>query len=345
MPLRRVPWLAEYGSSLMFDAGDAGPPSESVDTKVERDVWAPVTPRGEVVAVQIVDGVRRPEESVVDDGDENGLAYGLFGSFAVGAVRCEARTATILEDHIEVHRRYLHNGLSTPKGVLFTAGSPVSFGIVREPNARDFPSLVASLNQLMLRAETHLAETLSRDESAITLLDGRIRGRPSGRRTAGYVKRLHQLYVGKEILDLAPGMAVGERTPLFTLGQPSGSGWDTEHASDGGQPRYSWYVRTAQLGRAYHDMTGLVRLEAPGELSLDDAVRLADETALALPRLASTPMRDPRAPQNLTPVGALEAQLTHRLGDRRWVRRLITRDLARAAADASPRLTGTAAAR
>jgi hypothetical protein len=35
-------------------------------------------------------------------------------------------------------------------------------------------------------------------------------------------------------------------------------------------------------------------------------------------------VRDPRSPQNLLPVGALETALTHRLGDRRWVGRLIT---------------------
>ena len=34
-----------------------------------------------------------------------------------------------------------------------------------------------------------------------------------------------------------------------------------------------------------------------------DAVRIADLTARALPRLASTSDRDPRAPQNLVPVG------------------------------------------
>ena len=37
------------------------------------------------------------------------------------------------------------------------------------------------------------------------------------------------------------------------------------------------------------------------------------------PRRCATP----RAPQNLTPVGALESLLTRRLGDREWVRRLI----------------------
>lgn len=53
------------------------------------------------------------------------------------------------------------------------------------------------------------------------------------------------------------------------------------------------------------------------------AIALADQSTLALPPLASSPIRDPRAPQNLTPVGALEAVLTHRLGDRRWLRRLL----------------------
>jgi hypothetical protein len=42
-------------------------------------------------------------------------------------------------------------------------------------------------------------------------------------------------------------------------------------------------------------------------------------------------VRDPRSPQNLLPVGALEAALTHRLGDRRWIGRLITAAVGREA--------------
>ena len=42
-----------------------------------------------------------------------------------------------------------------------------------------------------------------------------------------------------------------------------------------------------------------------------------------LPRFASRPEHDPRAPQNLLPVGALETQLRHELGDARYIRRLI----------------------
>jgi len=34
-----------------------------------------------------------------------------------------------------------------------------------------------------------------------------------------------------------------------------------------------------------------------------------------LPPLASVPHKDPRAPQNLVPIGGLERELRHRLGD------------------------------
>ena len=44
-------------------------------------------------------------------------------------------------------------------------------------------------------------------------------------------------------------------------------------------------------------------------------------SARSLPRFASDPVRDPRAPQNLYPVGALEARLRHRLGDPLLIRR------------------------
>ena len=64
------------------------------------------------------------------------------------------------------------------------------------------------------------------------------------------------------------------------------------------------------------------------------AARLADQSARILPLLASSPVRDPRSPQNLVPVGALERALTHRLGDRRWVSRLITVTVGREQAEA-----------
>ena len=55
---------------------------------------------------------------------------------------------------------------------------------------------------------------------------------------------------------------------------------------------------------------------APAEVT-----RLADLTARLLPPLASTPHKNPRAPQNLVPIGGLERELRHRLGDQQLLYR------------------------
>jgi len=61
--------------------------------------------------------------------------------------------------------------------------------------------------------------------------------------------------------------------------------------------------------------SGVVRLECSADLPLPEVTRLGDLTARLLPPLASVPHKDPRAPQNLVPIGGLERQLRRRLGD------------------------------
>lgn len=52
-----------------------------------------------------------------------------------------------------------------------------------------------------------------------------------------------------------------------------------------------------------------------GDLDVGATIELADITASVLPSYASVPHKDPRAPQNLVPIGGLERQLRHRLGN------------------------------
>ena len=66
-----------------------------------------------------------------------------------------------------------------------------------------------------------------------------------------------------------------------------------------------------------------MRLETSGGLDLARVRALADLSARYLPRFASDPARDPRAPQNLYPIGGLEARLRHLLGDPSLIRRAI----------------------
>jgi hypothetical protein len=58
-----------------------------------------------------------------------------------------------------------------------------------------------------------------------------------------------------------------------------------------------------------------VRCEIAADAPIDEAIRLADTVAAILPRFASEPHKDPRAPQNLYPIAGLERTLRRRLGD------------------------------
>ena len=325
MPLRLLPWSPEYGSAMQADpdAFDEQDAAQAADASIEGE-WRARQPSGEPpAAVQIVDGVRRVEAHALDDLADGETAFGLFGSYAVGAVRCEGARSWVLGGEtregelLRVRRSYLQAG-GEPRDREIAAGSArLRFRATTPPTARTPNDLVAALNRLMLDEEARLAETLSADESALTLVDGPLRLRAPGPRVAGYVKRTYRWYLEARHRALLPELAVGERTPLFLI--PGGG----EGGDRGGRDRRAWYMRLADLGVHVHPLAGIVRLEAPGALPLGETARLADECALALPRLASSPVRDPRAPQNLTPVGALEALLTRRLGEREWVRRLI----------------------
>ena len=50
-------------------------------------------------------------------------------------------------------------------------------------------------------------------------------------------------------------------------------------------------------------------------LDLATAKRIADRVTAVVPAVASEPHIDPRAPQNLVPIAALERELRRRMGD------------------------------
>ena len=67
----------------------------------------------------------------------------------------------------------------------------------------------------------------------------------------------------------------------------------------------------------------MVRCEVSGDQAVEQAVQMADFSASTLPRFVSEPHKDPRAPQNLYPIAALERELRRRLGDARFVERAL----------------------
>ena len=316
-----MPWSVEQGPSSdapLSGGGDNG--AFRIDTSVEGQ-WTPRHPSGDVPqVVQIVDGVRRVEAYAVSDTVSGAIAPALFGSYAAGVVRCESGRASVPEDRglLHVEHCYLQVGPTAEDLIVAAGGNELRYRAVPVPNALKPSDLVRELTNRMLKAEADLAKRLSRDSSALTLEDGPLRTWPAGPRVAGYIKRTAKWYIGPEERAIFDDLDVGDRTPLFRFAREGKAGRD----------RFAWYVWIANLGPHVHPIASVMRLETWATVPVEQAARLADECALILPLLAGSPLRDPRAPQNLTPVSGLETRLRHLLGDRELLRRLIVVALA-----------------
>jgi hypothetical protein len=259
----------------------------------------------------IVDGVRRVELRVVSDVDGR-TCYGLFGSAAVGAARLDTR-AEISEVQV---RRYLiiGGGVLSDNRKITEPGASLEFTAISVADNSPLAPM-AGLQEQMRAAEAALAEHVAQRPSEVVIVDGPLQPlRPPTALVVGYVKRMLRSYLGPAEASVLTRLRPGQRTPVFAI--------IDRH------PRYSWYVRLAPAAPIAHGFAGVARLEISQATGLAAAVHVADLTARALPRLASTPDRDPRAPQNLVPVGALEHHLRHRMGDPAWIRRLLLMSLA-----------------
>jgi len=310
--IRLDPWAAEYEGSIQIGE-DAAP--ASVDVGVEQERWTAIrpAPRTGTPRLAFIDGVRRIEHRVlVGEGDRT--VFGLLGSFGVGAVHV-ADGARV--GHEALGRVFVTGGGLKPDPfvVYVPGGNPLRFEPRSEPE-NDPAAPLQGLQKAMRQSEAGLAERLS-GEVDVVFLDGPLTFlTASGHgRVVGFVKRQLRTYLEPGPHALLPGLEVGERTPLFLIA--------------GKDPRFSWYVRIARGRPIESSLTGVVRLEAPAARGRDEARALADLSARALPRFASDSARDPRAPQNLYPIGGLEARLKHRLGDSTVVRRAIEAQLHR----------------
>jgi uncharacterized protein len=304
--LRLDPWAAEYeGAVQVLDGGEPA----SVDTLVEQAAWAAIrpAPAPPPSRMAFVDGVRRIEHRLVVDAGER-TAFGLLGSFGIGAVVVERRAQVVGE---RIGRVAVAGGGLVLERMLVPIGrnEPLLFEPESEPeNTPAAP--VDGLQKAMRRNEAGLAERLSA-EVDVVFQDGPLSfvSASAPGSVVGFVKRLLRNYLEPAAHALLPRLGVGERTPLFLIA--------------GREPRYSWYQRIA-FGRPIESaLTGVVRLETAAGRGRDAARRLADLSAREIPRFASDATRDPRAPQNLLPIGGLEARLKHLLGDPAVVRRAI----------------------
>lgn len=338
--VRLDPWDAEYGSELPIDSDDEGD-AEAVDTEVEvRGPWRPIEPASARTSdpLVFVDGVRRLDArvllkrqpgEVVDTlyGEPvHGLTHGAFGAYAVGAVVVSEGRATW--GAMELRRLLATGGaVALPSQSADRAARARGLDYIATTATDADPDAPLRAIQGEMRAAEERVARASADQGALVVADGPLsfgaapraatmsRGRG---RVIGFVKRLYKLYVGPEVAAL-PSLRRGTRSPMFAIQAPAGFS------------RWSWFVRLADPERGDSEWAGLARLEVDSATPLDEARALADETATRLPRFAPTRARDARSPQNLLPIGALEAKLRRLLGDRKIARRRLTTWLAREA--------------
>ncbi len=312
-------WDPSYGASLE-SADPTGTPGGATTAPVDPDVerpasaWQPLLPSGEARApdtVLLVDGVRRIDARVWVEDDAGEALPGVCASYAAGAVRCDlSRGAAQLAGARVAH------GVFAPGAATPIAAHPRAVYQPHRVKGRDPAAPEQELQRRLHELEVEVSEAARSGAEDLLVVDGPLRGRSTTPGILGYAKTHHKQYLEPPLAAVVSALAPGQRTPVFLLGPP----WN----------RYSWYLRLP--GPAGAPWAGVVRLECAANQPVSAVIRDADVSAVTLPRFASTPYKDPRAPQNLVPIAGLERRLRALLGDARLLQRGLRVAAARAAA-------------
>jgi hypothetical protein len=296
------PWAPEFGSPIESEALTPTDAQVDVSVEVAAAAWRPLDAAHDIPpadCVDFVDGVRRIDARVWLTFADGSTRMGLCASFAAGRVRCAGTSAHVVTGEM---RRGLFSTAGAPH-LETKAGTWHAFAVASD----DIDKLSQGVQERMADLERMVAAAAAREEHALLVVDGPLTGKLDLVGAVGYVKTHRVAYLPPEVSTVIGQLAAGQRTPLFV--------------TQGTWSRYNWYLRLP--GPGAHAWSGVVRCEASADLSLDTARHLADTTARTLPRFASSPHKDPRAPQNLYPIAGLERELRRRLGDATWLWRAI----------------------
>jgi len=281
-------WDPDYGAPSTAELEDA---SENVDVDVEvaSGDWSPVLPDAEPLTDMLfVDGVRRVDASLWIEQPPDFPGFALAATYAAGAVRCDGRA--------ELESADIGRGLFT-SSAADDIESVVGMYKVKATKGTTSEELWLGIQQRMADLEAKVAREAGPAE--VVVVDGPLSHHRDIENAVGYIKTQKVQYLPIELRPVLTSLLPGLRTPLFL----TTTSWS----------RYSWYLRLANhSGPA----GGLVRCEIDGDVDRIQAIRLANRVSASLPRFASERHKDPRAPQNLYPIGGLERELRHRLGDR-----------------------------
>jgi len=242
--------------------------------------------RGKVV---IIDGVRRTDTHLLLG---NSGRSALLGEFVVGAFDLNEGRVTEREEAECI--------IVFPSGIL--AEGPLLIGKakyspINAPESNE-ESIYKTFIQKMREEEKDVAIELSKKGYTV-IADGPLQVPFSQVGvTLGFVKSIHRYYLTGKYWNTLISLRKGERTPIFLI-----------QTSEDLPPKYSWYLRLKDPQYFEPPLLGLVRLEAPYNLSLDEVKELAQFSGYLLPKLVSSTTLSNRAPENLAPLESLERRL------------------------------------
>jgi hypothetical protein len=292
-----------YGEEMTADGMQESSAELQLDLELPPGEWRPLTADPAIPVpdtILFLDGVRRIDARVWVHGRDPQPAQGIAASYAAGLVRCNG-AATISSVAVE-------RGLFTAAPDASDLDSRHGTYPARRAAGPGMDKLSLALQQRRSDTEVQLAMLFRKehpDADDLLFVDGPLRGRTHLDRTIGFIKTHHTTYLPPEQAAVVGALEAGQRTPAFTMG----TSWR----------RSSWYLRLP--GSSGAPWSGVVRLECSADLPVPEVIRLADLSAVLLPPLASSPHKDPRAPQNLVPIGGLERELRRRLGDQQLLYR------------------------
>lgn len=290
------PFEVGYGASF---AAQGGSPLD-LDCPVVEDggVMTVHTPprAGIPERLAFVDGTMSTDARLTRREADGTLAAGIAGAWAAGSVLSEAGLPLRLD------------GVCFGRLTVCCGGAPVP--LPPQPGGWEWEAVAVEgddvevarqrLQRRMREAEGALAERLC-DAGWLTVVDGPLN---NVRRTrtvpiVGYVKTHHRRMLAADTWARVPELEVGQRSSLFAIGADL----------------YGAYLRVGDAGPWASAWAGIVRLEVPSGAGRAAATGAVESAAAWLPRFASAPHRDRRAPVNLTPISGLERALRRHTGD------------------------------
>ena len=317
---RVEPWGADYEPPIQF--GELSLSVSDVDATVETDDWECISPTVRSLPKRIIfiDGCRRIDAPLVG-GDGNNVFYGVFGTIAVGAVVVDRSLPQANCTQIKVRRVLGFGGAQEAELTRIPCPLGSKAELVYEPllpsqsNSPEVRGLIVQ-NAMLAAEEQLIAQQVADYTDTLVIRDGRL-SYNSPQFVLGYVKTMHKNYLSEQYAALLWKLSPFQRSPIFLIKEKN-------------RPRFSWYLKSGSqyLQQNYHNLHGIVRLEISSEIPLETVQEIANQTTHLIPQYASHPSRDPRAPQNLTPVGALEQELGRQMGDATLIKRRVQNFLA-----------------